>query len=477
MFNNIYNYFLLLNNNVSGLVVSALSAAALSLTLLPALAIAQEQQRGLSDLPEVPGLNTTQSNAMALIVDVCPSGENAPDFQENCNSVVGAGLSGLDNQYINSVQWFTPDQIVSQGVEATKISAGYLASISTVITARLLELRSGLAGVGAPGVQYGLSGKSVPTADRRTNSETGGGASADEAAILSRLGAYINVLYNTGDVDSTFEEQAGFDFDIWGVTAGADYQFTDNLIFGAAFSYRNSDANFKNNHGGTDSDSYNGSLYGSYYVTDRFYFEGIATYGAINYDTTRRVNYSIGSNVVTNGQTVNTKATADPDGYQYSFSLGGGYEYPLGALSVNPYFRLTRTKLHVDSYKENGGDGWATRVSSQNVRSLISTLGTQFSYAISTRWGVLLPQIRGEWNHEAKNDSRNIGVRFLGDLTSGGDTFNVVTDEPDKNFFNVGLGISGTFARGVSAFFDYDALLGYDDIDSHRFLVGARMEF
>lgn len=112
----------------------------------------------------------------------------------------------------------------------------------------------------------------------------------------------------------------------------------------------------------------------------------------------------------------------------------------------------------------------------QTVESVTTTLGGQVSYPVSTSWGVLMPTVRGEWHHQYEDSSRNIAVRFLGDTTSGM-AFNTVSSSPDRNYFTVGTGVSGTFAQGLSAFFNYDALLGYRSVESHLFTLGARMEF
>ncbi|MGH8613859.1 MAG: autotransporter outer membrane beta-barrel domain-containing protein, partial [Gammaproteobacteria bacterium] len=301
--------------------------------------------------------------------------------------------------------------------------------------------------------------------------ERGGAAGDGSSALPGRFGAFVNGIYNFGDVDSTFD-QVGFDYDGGGVTAGADYRFTDDLIAGVGFNYIHSAADFDGDGGDLDSDSYNGLVYGTYYLPDGVYVDGIATFGGINYDSTRNIRYRLDTEP-TGG--VNTQATAESNGWQYSVSGGLGYNYALGEVTLNPYARASYVNLDVDGFTEQGGDGWAMRFEDQEVESVTTTLGAQLSHSISTTFGVLLPYVQGEWHHEFEDDGRDIIVRFVG---SGGNLpFNTVTEGPDRNYFTVGAGVSGTFAHGITGFFNYDALLGYDDIDSHLFTVGARMEF
>ena len=107
--------------------------------------------------------------------------------------------------------------------------------------------------------------------------------------------------------------------------------------------------------------------------------------------------------------------------------------------------------------------------------SLTTALGGQASYAISTRWAVLLPQARVEWEHEYENDSREIDARFVHD--SSRTPVRIKTNNPDRNYFNVGIGLSAVFPRGKSAFVDYETALGIHNVTEHNIAVGFRIEF
>lgn len=428
-------------------------------------------------------LNQTQSNMTDVIFTACVSGTNEAAFQARCDALVGFAQAGNRNQPLpvatwqpsvrNVLQRVAPEQMLGQGTTATRTSAN-------ILSARLQALRLGTRGLSLSGSNFNgqpLMGNSF--ADLSSAVETGGAAGDDIGASLGgRLGAFINGIYNFGSVDSTFNSagtqrgnQLGFDFDSGGVTAGMDYRFTSNLVLGAAFTYLHMATTFDRSGGDLDSDSYSGSLYGTFYPSKSFYVDGLFSVGGIDYSSNRQINY-----VIPGADVVNTQAQATSGAMQYSVSVGGGYNYAWKGLTLNPYARFNYINLDIGGFSERGGDGWAMRFGDQTVESLTTTLGTQLTYAISTPWGVLTPNVRGEWRHEFEDDKRIIPVRFLGDTTSGL-TFSTVTENPDRNYFIVGTGVSATFAHGVSAFFNYDALLGYRDIESHSFMVGARMEF
>ena len=142
--------------------------------------------------------------------------------------------------------------------------------------------------------------------------------------------------------------------------------------------------------------------------------------------------------------------------------------------------RLEYVRLNIDGYQEAinntaNGSGLALAFEGQHVDSLLSVLGGQASYAISTGVGVLLPQVRAEWRHEWKNDARTITSRFVNDpnLTP----LALVTDGPDRDFFTLGTSLSATFRGGVAAFVSYETVLGLAQVSAHNVVGGIRLEF
>lgn len=408
-------------------------------------------------LQTTPQLDTTQQSMANVIEVACPQGTNLAEFQTRCDAMVNAANLGATSDVLNSLQQVSPEQIPSQGVSATRTSFN-------VIAGRLAAIRAG-----ARGFQVAGLGKNVLPVNLASLTSAAGGAAGDIVSGWDKLGGFINGNFNTGNVDTELN-QLGYNFNSGSINFGLDYRFSDALVLGTAFTYMRSESSFDRSGGSLDSNAYTGAFYGTYYATDNLYFDGIASIGGINYESTRHIQYSVPT------ETVNALAKGTPGGNQYSLSFGGGYNFAMQQWTFNPYAKVNYLKLDVDGFRETGGSGWGMAYNDQTVESVTTTLGSQVSYAVSTPWGVLMPNIRGEWHHQYKDGSRNIAVRFLGDTTSGL-SFNTVTSSPDRNYFTVGGGVSGTFAHGISGFFNYDALLGYRSVESHLFTVGARMEF
>jgi outer membrane autotransporter protein len=170
-------------------------------------------------------------------------------------------------------------------------------------------------------------------------------------------------------------------------------------------------------------------------------------------------------------------ADADTDGDDFVASLGLGYDWSRDALTFGPYARLTYYESNIDGYTE-GGTGateLALKVDDQSVESLTSSIGARLSYAISQSFGVIIPQIRAEWVHEYSNDARDIAATYVFDPNQI--PLLAKTNDPDRDYGYIGVGVSSVLPQGRQLFLDYQGLVGYRDLEDHRIVAGLRLEF
>jgi len=168
-------------------------------------------------------------------------------------------------------------------------------------------------------------------------------------------------------------------------------------------------------------------------------------------------------------------ASASTRGNQGAISISSGYEINRGALAFGPYLRASYIRVRVNEFSESGADEFNVHSDAQNLSSLTSDLGLQASYAISTAWGVISPNARLEWEHQYRDNSRLLSGSLVADpLTQ---TFVVATDEPDRNYFNLALGVAAQFAHGRSAFISYETVLGRSAVTNNAVTAGVRLEF
>lgn len=307
-----------------------------------------------------------------------------------------------------------------------------------------------------------------------------GGAAGDGETGFSQLGVFISGRISRGDRDATTNTDA-YEYQIHGLTLGADYRVRDDLIVGAALGYSDTSTEFPgNNDDKLDSDGLSATFYGTWYRDESFFVDGSITYGRGDYDQNRNLDFTLPSLTTPTNQTFN----ANFDGNHLGIALNTGYEIRLAQqpeFALTPSLRLQYVKADIDGYREsasNPDDPTATlgmEIDSQEFTSFTSSLGVQASYTLGQSWGVAIPFVGIEWVHEFERSNDDVTGQFIGDAT--GTTFNLPIDDNDSNYFNLDIGVSAQFTNGTSGFVNYQRVLGYDDLDHYTINAGVRFEF
>lgn len=369
----------------------------------------------------------------------------------------GRGDGTLDGHQplVDILQQYAHEEVAVQGSGLTETVSGQLSNIA----ARLGALRGGASG-------FSIAGLSVMSEGRELAAVQRGGAAGDQGP--SRLGGFVNGMVATGERDRTSRED-GFDFDSIGVTAGLDYRFTDQWVAGVALGYSSSEADIERDGGSLDTDGYSLALYGLWY-RGPVHVEGSLSYGQNDYESERIIDY-------VNGLALPNRfnAKGDTDGSQITATLEVGYEQARGPWTLDYAARLAYLDADVDGFTETDAGALALRVDDQDIRSLSSALGVRAAYAMSRDFGVLVPQFRAFWHHEFRDDSRDVRAVFVNDPF--GTPFTIPTDDPDRNYFSLGVGLSAVLPRGFQGFVDYETRLGLEDVTYHAVTAGVRGEF
>jgi outer membrane autotransporter protein len=489
-------------------------AAALGLFVaLPSAGFAQTSPAVPSTnyLERLPNQNAAQRDMSRSIDRVCPklvlrrpaSGtpdRRSPDeieLQETCTRMRGTARLALETNNPNLAEQTNSavQSIHGEEMQAAQEQIGDIQASN--ISGRLEAIRTGAVGRGfsIAGLPFGAGG---PLASVHDYGGYSGGplvaSAAAEAAAMTLAqgeeggpwfgpwGVFLTGSVAFGDKDATGTVD-GFDFVLPGVTAGVDYQVSKNLVVGGAFGFSHFDADFdaspRSPAGQSlDTNSYSLSIFGSYFIKERFFVEGIASLGYSGYDSTRRV--EIPSQM--GAAPINTTANGDSDAIQYSLAANVGYQYTFYGVELQPVARLRYLAAEIDGFTETGAPGLNLEYGDQDVESFTTRVGLQASYAIDTRIGVVVPYVRGEYVHEFLNDDDGAQVHYAADPffatdLAGSSAFVITTEDPDRNYGDLGVGVALTLPDGWVTFLDYAAVVGFADFAIHTVAAGFRKDF
>jgi outer membrane autotransporter protein len=392
-----------------------------------------------------------------------------------CNGINDPATS--PKQVTTALDAINPEELTVAATTALRVTSMQNGNLMQ----RLDALRSGASGIDLAGLNLQIGSQRVAgaalteiyktTAEAVTGKPVGGGASADD---WSPWGLFANGNVKVGQQDQT-DNAAGFEYNSIGVTAGVDYRFAQNFVLGVGLGYTSVSSDYDHAAGNLDIDAWSASLFGTYFIKDSFYLDGMLTYGSNAYRTTRNIRYtdSLG--------TIDAKANGDTDGLQLSGGLSGGFDFNHGPWTFGPHFGADYTDAGADSFKETGAGGYDMAVGDQHAQSFQLNGGLHLSFVHNTKWGVLIPHVRVDYVHELQDSAEVVAVRlandpFATDPLDPSPHVHLQGDRPDSDYVVWSVGASAQFINGVSGFVNYRSFAGFDDFTMNEFTFGVRME-
>jgi uncharacterized protein YhjY with autotransporter beta-barrel domain len=301
-------------------------------------------------------------------------------------------------------------------------------------------------------------------------------APGPEAPLWRNVSAWGSGEFESLDKNvTTFED--GYHSNIWRVTAGADYQFTDRIVAGLAFDAYWQDGDFD---GGGDfkNSSYGFLAYGSFLPFDRIYLQVAAGYARKTYDRDRIATFTqLNSDGSLNFSTVpfGTVVNADYSANEARVNALVGYEYPIGNVTISPRAGVDFYHLNFGTYSETGSTGLELTFHDDAQTSLQTRLGVQALASFSTGFGLVVPQASFDWMHEFENDQRNVQVSFVDDMR--GKQFTYQTEPPDRDWLEINAGVVVVLPNGLQVFGNYRTIVGNSIFDSQAGTIGLRVAF
>jgi len=223
-------------------------------------------------------------------------------------------------------------------------------------------------------------------ADKSANCVQPGGGAADTASFAG-LNLFVSGDYQNKEKDQAAE--AGFTSDRAGITFGS---IVDGLgRHRRAFSYNHTWGQFDDNGGRLRPRFLERAALRLLLPSDASFIDGVIGLGLKKSLTDRRV--------INNGNILAGDAKGDTAGFEFQTSVSGGYDFTFDNFTVGPRLGIHYLRTEYNAFTETGTP-MALNYPDQVEDSLTSTLGFQGSVAISTSFGVVVPQVNAEYVHE-----------------------------------------------------------------------------
>ncbi|MCM2312845.1 MAG: autotransporter outer membrane beta-barrel domain-containing protein, partial [Steroidobacteraceae bacterium] len=315
--------------------------------------------------------------------------------------------------------------------------------------------------------------------------EAGDGNAVQVAAGPWSLLVNVRGTWFERDGKGAADPERDFEGDSRAVEIGTDYRLSERVVLGALLGLERTDYEFDAENpgvnftpasiaGDAESDNLYLTLFGSWAVGGRGFLELAGGYE--QGDGTYRRNSVFQESTRTLPQ-VNVRAAGESDTRVTWLGVNAGFDVDRGALSVGPYVGLTSTSARLDAYTERdrSNSGLNMRFGSTTRDSLLAHAGVRASYVFSTGAGVLVPQLRVEYQHEFEDDPQTVTARF--DLDTAGTEYRLKGRSVDNDAVNAGLSLSTILPNGWMPFVDYSVLFGHETFDRQRATLGLRVEF
>ena len=268
-------------------------------------------------------------------------------------------------------------------------------------------------------------------ADRATNCEVPVVAQSVVDCRPGPLHVWGQIDYQKRSADADSEAGANRSKRYSGLV-GIDSSIGDSVVVGAGGGVIKNDL-----HDGPSGDLVKGDGWtaGAYGVFDRgtFFVKGVATYSALNGDSTRHIDFA----GLAPGATFAATPRGSPNIRMLTGGLHGGARFPMGsAVLVSPYLNLDYVRASLRGFTERDGGGAALTVESSHSNHPFLTGGvTAAAHVLG-----LVPQVDLGYRYRFGNERSAVGASFSGSSSAG---FDIVSAAQKKAAFLAGLSVGG----------------------------------
>ena len=260
--------------------------------------------------------------------------------------------------------------------------------------------------------------------------------------------------------NDTATDAPTFDFDRYGVFAGADFRLDETTTLGLALGAGTGDADIHNGGGKIESDDYRLTAFGGKTLGENAYVNAGAQIGFSSYDVKRTTDYG--------------SARGETDGWNAGAFAEAGVRLAISeanGLYATPYVGLAYMHAEADSFKEDGGKA-AFDADSLSGDSLRARIGCAFSWGFDVagaRWRVGLD---AAYSRELLDDEIDVDV-----TASDGSRISETAAALPEDVFSIGPTLDVALTASASVYAGYAFQAGTDSSTAHSANIGFRMRF
>ncbi len=212
-------------------------------------------------------------------------------------------------------------------------------------------------------------------------------------------GVWTAGVVTVGDRDGRGASE-GFDFLSDGISIGADWRVSENVLLGVAGGIGWNDTTMDEERSGLDGDQRSLALYGLWRHGEHVFVDGMLGWGNLGFDITRW------------SDVANARGTASRDGEQTFGSLTVGYDRASARMNLTGYGRLDASRTRLDAYREFGLGIYDLAYGRQTVENSSLAVGMEGSYLVLTSSGQVRPYWMVEYR-DAFEDNSDVSLNYV----------------------------------------------------------------
>ena len=226
------------------------------------------------------------------------------------------------------------------------------------------------------------------------------------------------------------------DISIQGVSLGADKKIDNDKMYGVSLRFANDDTDIGNVGTKISTQSVNLSVYGSRYLDNDTFMDGVVGAGYMQSDLVRKS----GSNTL-NG---------DREGNQIFGSLKFGKQIKQSQFNIAPYGKIHSSYTQLEGYSETGTD--ALKFDALEIGATSGSVGLEIDQLIKYQESSVKPRFKLEYGKEIGTDSTQ-DMYYVSDTST---KYSHISDQKDRDVMTAGIGFDFVHDNGLTLSTDYE---------------------